>query len=380
MLCTIRGREIRYRESILSDHTKYWLGFSFVPEIGPKRLAQLYQEFGNLREAWAASDARLRQSGLSKQPLSNFLRVRDTIDLDAEMEKVKKVGAWLLTLKDDDYPDQLKEIPDAPTVLYIRGTLTPADKLALSIVGTRKPTAYGRSVTYKLAQRLVEQGITIISGMAQGIDSMAHLGALDNGGRTIAILGSGIDVIYPSENQKLAERIVKNGALISEFHIGTPPEARNFPRRNRIISGMALGVLVAEAPDKSGVMITVEAALNQGREVFAIPANIFNPMGRGANRLIQEGAKLVMRVSDVLNELDIAYTNIHTRTTTQRIIPETETEELLLKHLEVDPMHVDVLIRLTGLPSETVLGTLVILELKGLAQNVGHMQYSRTTM
>ena len=361
----------------MSKHHKFWLGFSFVPEIGPKRLKQLAEGFGDLESAWTASEGALRRAGLGKQPLANLLQVRAQIDLDAEMEKVQQAGAWLLTPDDEAYPPHLREIADAPPVLYVRGTLSPADSRALAIVGTRKPTNYGRNATYKLAQHLAEQDITIISGMAQGIDAMAHLGALDGGGRTIAVLGSGIDVIYPAEHKKLAARIVDHGALISEFHIGTPPEGRNFPRRNRIMSGLSLGVLVTEAPEKSGALITAGVAAEQGREVFAIPANIFNPKGRGANALIQDGAKLVMRISDILNELNIAHTNVQTRTTTQEIIPENETERLLLHHLSADPIHIDELIRLTALSAETVMSALTILELKGLAQNDGHMQYSR---
>ncbi|GIL12131.1 MAG: DNA processing protein DprA [Chloroflexota bacterium] len=354
---------------------KYWLGFSLVPEIGPKRLSHLLNRFGDLALAWTASETRLCEAGLDRLPVENLLRVRRQLDLDAEMAKIEKVGARLLTLADDDYPALLKKIPDAPTVLYVRGQLVPADDHALSIVGTRRATSYGRDAAYHFAKQLAAQGITIISGLAHGVDSAAHRGALDGGGRTLAVLGCGIDRIYPADNQKLADDILRHGAIISEFPVGTPPDGRNFPRRNRIISGLALGVLVVEAPEKSGALITTTTAAEQGREVFAVPGNIFNPMSGGTNRLIQDGAKLVMAVEDILEELNITHQNAQASTITERIVPANDTEKSLLQLLGADPIHVDDLTRLCGLPVSIVNSTLTILELKGLARMVGHMQY-----
>lgn len=358
----------------MSDR-KYWLGFSLVPEIGPKRLSHLLNCFGDLASAWAASEAQLTQIGLDKQPLVNLLRARQQVDLDAEMAKVERAGARILTLADDDYPTLLRNVPDAPAMLYVRGRLLPEDDRALSIVGTRRATSYGRDAAYQFAKQLAAQGITIISGLAHGIDSAAHRGALDSGGRTLAVLGCGIDRIYPADNHKLADDILRRGALISEFPIGTPPEAHNFPRRNRIISGMALGVLAVEAPEKSGALITTMTAAEQGREVFAVPGNIFSPMSGGTNRLIQDGAKLVMTVEDILEELNLAHTSVQTSVVAERIAPANETERRLLDHLGADPIHVDDLTRLCGLPVAVVSSTLTILELKGLARMVGHMQY-----
>jgi len=358
------------------NETPYWLAFSLVPEIGSKRLLHLHQHFGDLASAWEADKRQLQAAGLAPQALSNLLRVRNQIDPAAELERVRQSGAWLLTWEMDEFPPLLREIDTPPVILYVRGTLTETDNRALAIVGTRRATNYGREAAYKLAQQLAAQGITIISGLAQGIDSAAHRGALDGGGRTIAVLGNGIDKIYPRENTPMAHEIVQNGAIISEFPLGTAPEARNFPRRNRVISGLSLGVLVVQAPERSGALITAHIAAEQGREVFAIPGNIFNTVSQGANRLIQDGAKLVTCAADILEELDIAHTIMQTRTQTKMVAPEDNNEARLLHHLSPDPIHIDELALLCGLPISTVSSTLTILELKGLARMVSNMQYS----
>ena len=354
---------------------KYWLGFSLVPEIGPKRLAHLLTRFGALENAWTASERQLLQAGLEKQPTTNLLHIRKQIDLEAELAKIERVGARLITLADDDYPTSLKKLPDAPTILYLRGTLAAEDENALAIVGTRRASPYGRDAAYQLSKQLAAQGITVISGLAHGVDTAAHKGALDGNGRTIAVLGCGVDVIYPNDQRKLAQQIMECGALISEFPIGMHPEGRNFPRRNRVISGLSLGVLVVEAPEKSGAMITASMAADQGREVFALPGNIFNPMSTGTNRLIQDGAKLVMSVDDILDELKIVRTVVETKAATERIAPANKVEAELLEHLGADPVHIDDLVLLCGLPVAIISSTLTILELKGLARTVGHMQY-----
>ncbi|MBI1282301.1 MAG: DNA-protecting protein DprA [Anaerolineaceae bacterium] len=358
----------------MSDH-KYWLGFSLVPEIGAKRLSLLYSWFGELDQAWLATEAQLHEAGLEHQPIANILNARSTIDLDAEMAKVEKTGAWLVTLADEAYPAQLKKLPDAPPVLYVKGTLIPDDERALGIVGTRKATAYGRDVAHHFAKSLAGNQVTVVSGLAQGIDVAAHRGALDGGGRTFAVLGTGIDRIYPHEHLKMAQEISHHGAIISEFPIGTPPEARNFPRRNRIISGLSLGVLIVEAPEKSGAMITATMAAEQGRDVFAVPGNIFSAANRGTNRLIQDGAKLVMDVADILDEFNIVHRNVQTSVVTEQIAPANDNEIKVLDYLNADPIHIDDLVRMSGLSVAIVSSTLTILELKGLARSVGYMQY-----
>jgi DNA processing protein len=356
----------------------YWLGLTLVQGLGSVRIQQLLTAFGTAQDVWEANDKDLRAVGLPEQVLNSLLKTRKTMDLAAELRKVEIVGASLITWEDSNYPDNLRFIVDAPLVLYLRGQLYPTDMKALAIVGTRKASRYGLDVAHRMAYWLSSQEVTIISGMATGIDGAAHQGAIDAKGRTIAVLGSGIDKLYPRENEKLAHTIMKQGAIISEYPIGMPPTANNFPRRNRIISGLSLGVLVAEAPSDSGALITAEAALEQGREVFAVPANIFNRSGTGGNRLIQEGAKLVMKASDVLDELNIAYSKKVTRTKTEKIAPSGDLEQRVLALLDSEAIHVDEITRQLGINSAEVTATLTLLELKGLAQSLGAMQYCRT--
>lgn len=339
---------------------------------------RLYEYFGTLEAAWNAPEKSLRESELEPRLIQRLREVKNKLDLQAEFSRVNKLNGAVITLVDSHYPALLKPLPDAPPVLYVLGELSPDDQQALAVVGTRKATKYGLTVAYELSRSLGGQGVTIISGLAYGIDTAAHTGCLAGGGRTIAVLGSGIDRIYPAENADLARKIVAQGAIISEFPVGTPPDGRNFPRRNRVVSGLALGVLVAEAPEGSGALITASVALDHGRDVFAVPANIYNPMGAGANHLIQDGAKLVTKAEDILDELKIVHEKIQTVTQAERIMPSNPTEARLLSMLSADPIHIDELARLCDLPIALVSGTLTVLELKGLAQTVGHMQYSLT--
>lgn len=356
---------------------KYWLGLSLIPEIGPARIRLLRTHFGDLAHIWRASEADLRAAGLDGRPLKNVLEYRKKLDLDVELAKVNHAGAVLVTAQDELYPELLRDFPDSPPVLYVRGALSEMDSLAIAVVGTRKATHYGKDAAFRLSRQLASNGVTIVSGLAQGIDAAAHEGALKAGGRTIALLGCGIDLIYPRENLALAHRIIGQGAVVSEFPIGTPPSGVNFPRRNRTLSAMCLGVLVAEAPQQSGALITASNALEMGREVFAVPANIFNPIGQGCNKLIQDGAKLVMGVRDILDELDISFRQVTVQRQTERILPANPTEELIVRCLSADPIHIDDLTRQCGLSIEVVSSTLTILELKGLAKMVGPMQYCR---
>lgn len=352
---------------------KYWVGFSFIPGIGRVRLNQLENHFGNLESAWKAPAGELRQARLDDGVVRAITTWRPKIALDDEMEKLKRYGVQLLTWHDDDYPARLKEIYDYPPLLYIRGSLTAADEWCLAVVGTRRATAYGRQVTEEIVADLARNNITIISGLARGIDSVSHQAALDAGGRTIAVLACGLDIIYPAENLNLARRIIENGALISEYPLGTKPKPDHFPRRNRILSGMSLGVLVTEAGEGSGALITANLALEQNRDVLAVPGSILSPSSRGVNNLIQEGAKLVQNCQDILEELNLRA--VAQQLEFKEIIPESETESVLLKRLSSEPAHIDNICAGSGLPVATVSSTLAMMELKGLVRSVGNMSY-----
>jgi DNA processing protein len=289
------------------------------------------------------------------------------------MEKLEHYGVTVLTWRDPDYPARLKEIYDYPPVLYVRGPLVPEDEWCVAVVGTRKATVYGRQVTEEIVTDLARSKITIVSGLARGIDSVAHRAALEAGGRSIAIFACGLDIVYPSENANLARQIMQQGALMSEYPLGISPRADNFTRRNRIMSGLSLGVLVVEADETSGAMITAHMALEQNREVFAIPGSILSPASRGTNRLIQEGAKLVSNYTDILEELNL--TAVAHQIEMKEIIPSSDTEALLLKQLSAEPTHIDEVCRSSGLPVSTVSSTLTLMELKGLVKQVGNMNY-----
>jgi DNA processing protein len=352
---------------------KYWVGFSYIPGIGRVRLNQLESYFGNLESAWKAPTGELRQARLDDAVIRAITTWRPKIALDDEMEKLKHYGIQILTWHDSDYPTRLKEIYDYPPLLYIRGSLTAADEWCLAVVGTRRATAYGRQVTEEIVTDLARNNITIISGLARGIDSVAHQAALEAGGRTIAILACGLDIIYPAEHLNLARRIIENGALISEYPLGIKPKPDHFPRRNRILSGMSLGVLVTEAGEGSGALITADLALEQNRDVLAIPGSILSPASHGTNNLIKEGAKLVQNCQDILEELNLRA--VAQQLEFKEIIPESETESALLKRLSAEPAHIDSICAGSGLPVATVSSTLAMMELKGMVRSVGNMSY-----
>ncbi len=357
----------------MTEDLQYWVGFSRVPGVGPVRLRALLDQVGDVREAWSASAATLRAVGFDRRTIETFLSLRNKLDLAAELARVFELGAKVLTWDSPDYPSLLKAISNPPPVLYVQGELLPQDEWALGVVGTRRATVYGREAIRTLVGGLAASGVTIVSGLAHGIDTCAHQVALDAGGRTIAVLGNGIDIIYPAENRKLAACIVDNGALVSEYPLGTPPEGGNFPPRNRIISGLSLGVLVVEGTTRSGAMITADYATEQGREVFAVPGNILNRTSSGPNYLIQQGAKLVTTLGDILEELNL--TMVAEQSEAREVIPDNETEAMLLRHLSTEPVHVDELGRAAGLPISEVASTLTLMELKGKVRQVGGMNY-----
>ena len=352
---------------------RYWVGFNIVRGIGPMRLRALLDYFGSAEQAWRASSEELQAAGLDSRSLKNLLKARNKLDLDQELERIEAAGARVLTWENPAYPRILHEIPAPPPVLYVKGTLTEEDDWAVAVIGTRRASSYGREATRRLTRALARNGITIVSGMARGIDGEAHKAALEAGGRTIAVFGCGIDHIYPPEHRKLAEQIVAHGAVVSDYPLGTPPEGKNFPPRNRIISGLSLGVLVVEAGIRSGALITVDYAAEQGRDVFAVPGSILARNSAGVNTLIQEGAKLVLNGEDVLEELNL--TMAVEQTQARQALPANETEGALLSHLSAEPTHVDKLQQQVELPIAQVTSTLALMELKGMVRQSGSMKY-----
>ncbi|MFC1917631.1 DNA-processing protein DprA [Chloroflexota bacterium] len=356
-----------------SNQVKYWVGFSLIPGIGRVRFSQLENNFDTMEKAWQASPAEFRQAGLDHSSANSIINWRPKISPEAEMDKLERHGVQALSYRDPAYPSLLKEIYDYPPVLYVRGTLLPEEEWYLAVVGTRRATAYGKQVTEEIITDLTQNHTTVVSGLARGIDTVAHRAALAAGGRTIAIFACGLDLVYPTENTELARHIIKRGALISEYPLGTRPRPEYFPRRNRIMSGMSLGVLVVEAGESSGALITAQMALEQNREVFAIPGSIFSTSSHGTNHLIQEGAKLVCSYTDILEELNLMA--VARQMEIKEILPSSDTESLLLKQLGTEPTHIDEVCRSSSLPAATVSSTMAMMELKGLIKQVGAMNY-----
>jgi DNA processing protein len=352
---------------------RYWVGFNLVKGIGSVRLQALLDHFGDLALAWQAPADALQAAGLSGKLAERVAQVRSGVDLDKYLAKVNAQGITILTWDDELYPPRLKEIDQPPPVLYVRGALTTEDSWAVSVVGTRRASAYGRQVAEELATYLAANGVTVVSGLARGVDAIAHQSALKAGGRTIAVLGCGIDRIYPPEHTHIAEKMIASGALISDYAPGTPPDASNFPPRNRIISGLSLATVVVEAGETSGALITAQFALDQGREVFAVPGNILAPQSKGTNKLIAQGARPMLSVRDLLDVLNL--TRVTEERLVRKVLPTDETESKLMSVLTHEPLHMDEIRNQTGLPIERVSATLVIMELKGLVRQVGGLNY-----
>lgn len=358
-----------YPSNALSlDELQYWIAFSRVLGIGPVRFKLLLNFFReDIAAAWHADYKTLVAAGLEPRITEKFIAQRSSIIPQRELERLERMHIRVITWKDETYPPLLRKIEYAPTVLYVCGTFTTDDRrYSLGIVGTRKMSSYGRLVTERFTAELARGKVTIVSGLAHGIDTIAHTTALDVGGRTVAVLASGLDQIYPPGNFDLAKRIVESGqgALITAYPLGVRPESGNFPARNHIISGLSLGVLVTEAPERSGALITATSALNQGREVFAAPASIFSPGSAGVNKLIQEGAHPVTSVNDIIASLNLHM--IPQQSEVQTILPATLEERKLLDLLTHEARHIDELIRESGLPANDVSSALTMMEIKGL--------------
>lgn len=341
--------------------------------VGPARIGRLLDRFGDLGTAWSAPPASLR-AVLDERALGSLLDTRAKLDLDEEWTRLERSGITPLCLPDPRYPSRLREISAPPPVLYIKGSLVPQDATAVAIVGTRRATAQGREVAAAIGEGLAAAGVTVVSGLARGIDAAAHQAAL-RAGRTIAVLGCGPDIVYPPEHRRLAESIVERGALVSDYPPGEPPDGPNFPARNRIISGLALGVVVVEAPEKSGALITAVFAADQGREVFVVPGGPLAAASAGSNRLLREGARFVRSAEDVLEDLRLAGPIQDVR---QQPLPIGNEAQRVLAVLTGEPQHIDDVALRAGLPIATVSGHLVMLELDGLAKNFGALHYART--
>ena len=355
------------------DARAYWVAFNTVKGIGAVRLRFLLDHFGDLEMAWHAPSDAYRAAGISQKIVEKIQQRKDTLDVEAYWKKVIEAGIKVLTWDDDDYPNRLRTIDQPPPVLYTRGKLTFEDEWAVSIVGTRRVTAYGRRVTEELAGFLARNGITIVSGLARGVDTVAHRAALDNGGRSIAVLGCGVDTIYPPENRKLAEDLMKAGCMISDYAPGVPPDSRNFPPRNRIIAGMGLATVVVEAGKRSGALITANFAVEQGREVFAVPGPIYAPQSKGTNALIQQGAQPYLSSEELLELLNIEMIDEQKAVRTSFEIEPFERE--ILKLIANEPLHIDEICVQSKENVDKISATLVIMELKGLVQQDGSMNY-----
>ena len=356
---------------------QFWIGLNLIPGIGPSRFRRLLTFFGSAESAWGASRRDLALAGLDAKTLETFLARRPQIDLDREFERLSRAGVTVVTQEDDLYPSMLKHVPDAPPLLYVRGRLRTTDELSIAVVGTRRATVYGRQVCDRIVAEVAGRGVTIVSGLARGVDAVAHRAALDAGGRTIAVVGCGVDVVYPSDHASLARDIVNNGAIVSEYPLGTPPDAGNFPARNRIISGMSRATLVVEAGETSGALITANFALEQGRDVWAIPGSILAAGCIGTNRLIQQGAKAILNVDDILDELNVA--SVEQQLEFRALTPDDPMERSLAALLTAEPAHIDEIVRQLDAPVAAVSSALALLELKGIARHVGGMHYVATS-
>ncbi|NQT49798.1 DNA-protecting protein DprA [Candidatus Kuenenbacteria bacterium] len=355
---------------------KFHIAFSQITRIGAKRFGLIKNYFPDLETAWKASTFELQQAGLDKSAAEEVFLRRQQWNPDEELEKLRKENIKVVTIDDEKYPKLLKETYNPPFILYYKGDLDNIHEQAIAVVGTRKISNYGKQVTPQIVTQLIAQDIIIVSGLALGVDSLAHLTCVENKKPTIAVLGSGLDSqnIYPSINRALADNIVNNGGLvITEFPIGMMPLRHNFPARNRIISGLSLGTLVIEAGQSSGALITAKFALEQNREVFAIPGQINHPMSHGTNDLIKKGAKLVHSAEDIFEELNLK--ELKQFQTNKEIIPDSPEEGTILKHLQTEPLHINEIVKLSDLTTQEVNSTLMMLEMKGKVKNLGNNSY-----
>lgn len=347
---------------------KFALFLSYI--LSERKLYSLWKSCGSFKNAWNAQMSDLKKAGFNRSEGESFLRRRESLDLRRVLREFEGSNCSLITLEDDDYPELLCEISLPPPVLFFKGKPVKEYSLLIGVVGTRRPTAYGRNLARELSGELSKAGVGVVSGLARGIDTEAHYGALEGEGKTIAVLGSGIDVVYPFQNTKLYNLISQEGTLLSEFPLGTPPQSFNFPQRNRIISGLSRGVVVVEAGERSGALITARFALEQNREVFAVPGSVKSKVSKGSHKLLKEGACLVESALDILQEFGIEVK--------MELVKEelSAKETRILSALEFEPKRVDEIAQVSKMPVPEVLSCLTLLELKGkVAQDFGEKYY-----
>ena len=390
---------------MLSADTKSLIHLNLIPGIGNHTIRRLLTAFGSAEKSLAATSEELAQiDGLTPDVRQQLIDGRSRAPLAQELELIEQHQCHVVTINDDTYPPLLKQIDDAPALLYIIGEFPLPDTPSIAIVGSRSPTEYGKTTSKQLSYQLAERDITVVSGFARGIDTCVHRGALEAGGRTVAVFGCGLSIIYPETNRALAAEITESGALISEFPMTMPPRGKNFPRRNRVISGLTLGTLVVEASERSGSLITARHAAEQGREVFAVPGQIFSGVSRGTHSLINQGATLINSVDDLLEALPQDYTQIlggqsleppsakqpdkiaRPQSVEKRSTPTpqpkakvelnlTPEEQTVLSVMNADSVHIDEITRVTQLPIGKVSSLLVMLELKGIVQQLPGKQF-----
>ncbi|MCP4701007.1 MAG: DNA-protecting protein DprA [Gammaproteobacteria bacterium] len=369
-----------------AEEWPYWLALCRAPGVGPVNFMRLTKRFSTPRAVFSASNADLAETG-AKGKLQEYLRAPDWKIIEQDMQWLALPGNYLLTIQDTRYPRRLREIHDPPPILFVQGDLSLLSTDQLAMVGSRNPSRGGEITAFEFAEYLSKTGLVITSGLAFGIDAVSHRGAMAGGGKTIAIMGTGLDRVYPSQHRDLARQIVRNGALVSEFPPGTQAQGRYFPRRNRIISGLSLGVLVVEATARSGSLITARQAAEQGREVFAIPGSIHNPLAKGCHILLKEGAKLVETAADIIEELPV-FQPLSLVAETSAVLLDTENHsnnqsldedyEHMLAHMGIDePVSVDSLVERCGLTPEAVSSMLLVLELRGFVVSQTSGRYTR---
>ncbi|MFH1367102.1 MAG: DNA-processing protein DprA [Patescibacteria group bacterium] len=359
----------------MSENEKiYGVFFSLIPSIGPRRFKKIYSHFENLKQAYEAEFIDFLRAGLEEKVIYEILQKKKEVDPEKEWQKLEKEKVSVTTIKEKEYPALLKEIYDPPGVLYWQGKFIKPSEFLFAVVGTRKPSSYGRLATFEIVRPLAANNITIVSGLALGIDALAAQATLESHGRTIAVLGSGVNQIHPCSNSRLAQKILdNNGLLLSEYPLGAPPLKAHFPQRNRIISGLCLGTLIIEAPERSGALITARSALEQNREVFCLPGSIFSENSLGPNNLIKMGARLVTSSADILDALNLERAPEFQEN--QNISPDTAEEEIIIKILSREAVHIDKIIEGSKLKPSIINSCLTLMEMKGKVKNIGGMHY-----